>query len=118
MFWLEYFSLFGIDRYTVLFLKWKTNKDLLYSAGNSAHCYVVAWVGGEFGEEWIHVFVWLNPCICILYPCMCIFCPSETITTLLICYTPIYSKTFFKNVFKRMLFLDPHLSVLDFCHSP
>ena len=22
---------------------------------------VVAWVGGEFGGEWIHVYVWLSP---------------------------------------------------------
>ena len=33
---------FGIDMYTLLFLKWKTNKDLLYSTGNSAQFYVAA----------------------------------------------------------------------------
>ena len=22
---------------------------------------VAAWMGGEFGEEWIHVYVWLSP---------------------------------------------------------
>ena len=22
---------------------------------------VAAWVGGEFGGEWIHVYVWLSP---------------------------------------------------------
>ena len=27
---------------------------------NSAQCYVAAWMGGEFGEEWIHVHVWLS----------------------------------------------------------
>ena len=27
---------FGIDMYTLLYLKWITNKDLLYSIGNSA----------------------------------------------------------------------------------
>ena len=26
----------GIDMYTLLYLKWITNKDLLYSTGNSA----------------------------------------------------------------------------------
>ena len=31
---------FGIDTYTPLFLKWITNKDLLYSTGNSAQYYV------------------------------------------------------------------------------
>ena len=29
---------FGTDMYTVLYLKWITNKDLLYSPGNSAQC--------------------------------------------------------------------------------
>ena len=34
---------------------------------NSAQCYVAAWMGGEFGREWIHVYVciyiyvWLGP---------------------------------------------------------
>ena len=27
---------FGMDRYTLLYLKWVTNKGLLYSTGNSA----------------------------------------------------------------------------------
>ena len=27
---------FGIDRYTLVYLKWITNKDLLYSTGNLA----------------------------------------------------------------------------------
>ena len=31
---------FGIDMYTLLYLKWITNKDLLYSTRNSAQCYV------------------------------------------------------------------------------
>ena len=42
---------FGIDMYTVLYLKWITNKDLLYNTRNSAQCHVAAWMGGEFGEE-------------------------------------------------------------------
>ena len=44
---------FGIDMSTLLYLKWVTNKDLLYSTGNSAQCYVAVWMGGEFGGEWI-----------------------------------------------------------------
>ena len=40
--------------YTLLYLKWITNKDLLYSTWNSAPCYVAAWMGGGFGWEWIH----------------------------------------------------------------
>ena len=40
---------FGIDMYTLLYLKRITHKDLLYNTGNSAQCYVVAGVGGKFG---------------------------------------------------------------------
>ena len=29
---------FGMDMYTLLYIKWITNKDLLYSTGNSAKC--------------------------------------------------------------------------------
>ena len=47
--------------YTLLYLKWTTKKNLLYSAWNSAQCYAPAWVGGGFGGEWIHVCVWLSP---------------------------------------------------------
>ena len=52
---------FGIHLYTLLYLKDITNKDLLCSTGNSAQCYMAAWVGGKFGREWIHVYVWLSP---------------------------------------------------------
>ena len=38
---------FGMDLYTVLYLKWISNKDQLYSAWNLAQCYVAAWMGGE-----------------------------------------------------------------------
>ena len=50
-----------MDMYTLLYLKWVTNKDLLYSTGNSAECYVAAWREVEFGREWVHVDVWLSP---------------------------------------------------------
>ena len=50
-----------MDMYTLLYLKWITNKDLLYSTGNTAQCWVAAWMGGAFGGEWIHVYVWLSP---------------------------------------------------------
>ena len=53
---------FGVNMYTLLYLKWITNKDCwLYSTRNSAQCYVTAWMGEEFGGEWIHVYVWLSP---------------------------------------------------------
>ena len=38
-----------MDMYMLLYLKWITNKVLLYSTGNSAQCYVAAWMEGEFG---------------------------------------------------------------------
>ena len=46
--------------YTLLYLKWITNRHLLYSTGNSAQCHMAAWMAGEFGGEWIHVYVWLS----------------------------------------------------------
>ena len=46
--------------FTLLHLKWMTNKDLLYSTWNSS-VYVPAWMGEGFGGEWIHVHVWLSP---------------------------------------------------------
>ena len=46
--------------YTAI-LKWITNKDLLYSTWNPVQSYVAAWMGGGFGEDWIHVYVWLSP---------------------------------------------------------
>ena len=50
-----------MDMYTLLYLKWIANKDLLYSTGNSVQCYVAAWIGRAFGREWIHVYAWLSP---------------------------------------------------------
>ena len=47
---------FGMDMYTLLYLKWVTNKGLL-----STQSYVAAWMGGEFREKWIHVYIWLSP---------------------------------------------------------
>ena len=42
---------FGTDTYTLLYLRWITNKDLLYSTGNSVQCHVTSWMQGEFGGE-------------------------------------------------------------------
>ena len=39
----------------------QTNTDFLYSTENSAQCYVATWMGGQFGGEWIHAYVQLNP---------------------------------------------------------
>ena len=48
-------------RLTLLYLRRITNNDLLCCTGNSAHCYVAAWMGGEFGRKWRHICVWLSP---------------------------------------------------------
>ena len=45
---------------TLIYSKWITNKDLLYSTWNSVQCYVPAWMAGGFGGKWIHVYVWLQ----------------------------------------------------------
>ena len=50
---------FGKVLYTLLYLKWITCKDLLYSTGNSAQCYVPAWMGAGFGER-------VCVCVCCL----------------------------------------------------
>ena len=42
---------FGMDMYTPLYLKWITIKALLCSTGNSAHCHVAAWMGGDWGKN-------------------------------------------------------------------
>ena len=48
---------FGMDMYTLLCLKRIASKGLLYSTWNSPQCYMAAWMGAEFGGEWIHVYV-------------------------------------------------------------
>ena len=51
----------GMDMDTLLYLTWRTSKDLLDSTGDSAPCHVAAWMGEEFGGEWIRVYVGLSP---------------------------------------------------------
>ena len=48
---------FGKVMYTLLYLKWITTENLLYSTWNSAQYYVSAWMGGGFEGEWINVYV-------------------------------------------------------------
>ena len=51
---------FGRYMYTLLYIKWITNKGLLYSTGNSAQCYVAVWWEGSLGEKgYMYVYVWL-----------------------------------------------------------
>ena len=69
---------------TLLYLKLIINKDLLYSAWNSAQWYVPAWMGGGFGRR-------RETCICVTES---LHHSSETATTLLINYTLIQNKKF------------------------
>ena len=78
-------SQFWMDMYTGLRLKWITSKDLLYSTENPAQCGVSAWMGGEFGEEWIDVYAWLSSLAGHLKLSQHCF---------LISYTPIQNKKF------------------------
>ena len=43
----------GMDRYTLLYLKMDDQQEgpAVYSTGNSAQCYVAAWMGGRFEGE-------------------------------------------------------------------
>ena len=41
---------FGTDMNKLIYLKWVTNKAILYRIGNSAQCYVAAKTGGEVGR--------------------------------------------------------------------
>jgi len=70
---------FGIDTYTLVHLKWLTNKDLLYSTWNSAQC-----LCGSLDERVVKGR--MDTCICTAES-LC--CPPETIKTMLISYTPI-----------------------------
>ena len=74
---------FGADLYTLLYLKWITNKDLLDSTVNSLH-------GSLDGRFWRRT----DACVCMAES---LHCSPKTITTLFIGYTPIQDKKFFKN---------------------
>ena len=50
---------FGMDIYTLLYLKWITNEDLLYTHGTQLK---VMRLGGKgVGGEWVLLYVWLRP---------------------------------------------------------
>ena len=61
----------------------------MYNTGNTVHCYVAAWTGGEFGGKWIHVYVWLS-----------LFAVHLKLSQnfLLIVYTPIQNRKFKKQL--------------------
>ena len=45
----------GIGIYTLLYIKWITNRDLLYSIGNSTQYSIITYTGKESEKEWIYV---------------------------------------------------------------
>ena len=45
----------GTDVYTLLYIKQTTNKDLLYSTGNSSQYSVMTYMGKEVKKEWMYV---------------------------------------------------------------
>ena len=47
----------GIDIYTLLYIKQMTNKNLLYSTGNSTQYSVMAYMGKESKKEWRYIYV-------------------------------------------------------------
>ena len=64
------------DNYKVKEYDFISNKDLLYSTGNSAQSYGAAWIGGETGGR-------MDTCICMAES-LC--CSPETITKVLTSY--------------------------------
>ena len=89
-----------MDLYTLLYLKWITNKDLLYSTGNSAPCYLAAWMGGEFGGR-------MDTCICMAES---LPCSPDIIITLLIGYT--------QHKIKRLKSIHMNQSLVYTCPLP
>ena len=47
----------GTNMYTQLYLTQITNKDLLYSTGNSIQYSVMSYMGTESKKEWIYMYV-------------------------------------------------------------
>ena len=47
----------GIHIYTLLWIKQITNRDLLYSTGDSTQYSVIIYMGKESEKEWIYVYV-------------------------------------------------------------
>ena len=85
----------GMDRHTRLCLTWVTNRHLLHSTWNSARRYVAAWMGRRFWGR-------MEACTCTAES-LC--CPPETITTLLIGYTPIQNALGVKKKKRISLFV-------------
>ena len=51
-----------IKIYTLLYVKYRTNKDLLYSTGNYSQYFVITYTGKESEKEYV--------CVCV---CVCVY---------------------------------------------
>ena len=74
---------FGMNMYTLLYLKWITNKDPHYNTWNSAQCCGRLDGKGVWGRK--------DTCICMAES---LYCLPETITILLIGYNPKQDEKF------------------------
>ena len=74
----------GIDIYTLLCIKQITNKDLLYSTGNSTQCLVIIYKGKESEKEYIYVYtyIYVPTYIYIHFLSESLCCTPETYTIL------------------------------------
>ena len=77
----------GMDMWMLLYVKWITNKDLLFSTWSSAQCYMVAQMGGVWGR--------MDACVCMAGS-LCSL--PEAVTTLLIGHTPKENKKLKKKM--------------------
>ena len=87
--------------YTELYLKWITNKDLLYSIWNSAQCYVAAWM-----RFWGRMDICL--CVCVnthIYIWLSLFTVNLKLSQhcLLISDTSIQNKKFLKRQYDNVM---------------
>ena len=87
---------FVMQMYTLLYIKWITNKDLLQSTGNSAQLHGRLDGRGVRGR--------MDTCIC---KAESLHCSPETLTTLLISYTPTQTKKVKKKKKKRYVIPRP-----------
>ena len=72
----------GIDIDTLLYLKEKSNKDLLYSTGNYTQYFIITYKGKESGKEYIYICTHIYCIYISMYVCVCITeslcCTPET----------------------------------------
>ena len=69
--------------HTLLFIRWMTNKDLLYSTGNSPQYFAMVYMGKDSKNEWISVcvyaYIWVYS---YMYIADSLCCTPETNTAL------------------------------------